>query len=146
MSELDVAVSALVEVHEVHIHGLPGNFCIILSVEVEQGLLEILQTLNPHLGGRECVHPGDHTYALLFVVGSLHHSFHFFGRVGGAFVYHFDGDETALVQALHHFLGVTVYDFHSLTAVKELSAGYPPQFKILKCFHNSYNFIRLIMI
>ena len=50
VSELDVAVSRLVEVHEVHIYSLPRELCIILCMEVEERLLESLQTLNPHLG------------------------------------------------------------------------------------------------
>ena len=35
MTELDVAVSRLVQVHEVHVHRLPGYLGIILRVEVE---------------------------------------------------------------------------------------------------------------
>jgi len=35
VSELDITVSRLVQVHEVHIHRLPGNLGIILCVEVE---------------------------------------------------------------------------------------------------------------
>ena len=51
MSELDITVSTLVEVHEVHVHGLPGDLSVVLCVEVEEGLLQLLQTLDPHLGG-----------------------------------------------------------------------------------------------
>ena len=50
VSELDIAVSTLVEVHEVHVDLAPGDLSVILSVEVEQRLLQLLQTLNPHLG------------------------------------------------------------------------------------------------
>ena len=39
MTELNVAMSTLVEVHEVHVNLAPGNLCIILCVEVEEGLL-----------------------------------------------------------------------------------------------------------
>ena len=35
MSELDVTMGALVQVHEVHVHCLPGDFGVILCVEVE---------------------------------------------------------------------------------------------------------------
>ena len=79
MTELDVAVSRLVEVHEVHVDGVPWEVSIILGVEVEQRLLQCLQTLDPHLGGREGVHPGDDTHALLVVVGCLHDGFHLVG-------------------------------------------------------------------
>ncbi|GFI14840.1 hypothetical protein IMSAGC008_02402 [Muribaculaceae bacterium] len=42
MAELTVAVGALVEVHKVHIHGVPRNFGIILGVQVQQRLAELL--------------------------------------------------------------------------------------------------------
>ena len=51
VAELDVAVSRLVEVHEVHVDGLPRNLGVVLCVEVEEGLLQGLQGLDPHLGG-----------------------------------------------------------------------------------------------
>ena len=35
VSELTVAVGTLVEVHEVHIHGIPRNFLVVLRVQVE---------------------------------------------------------------------------------------------------------------
>ena len=76
MTELDVAMSRLVEVHEVHVDGVPWQLCVILGVEVEKRLLECLQTLDPHLGGREGVHPCDDTNTLLVVVGSLHNGFY----------------------------------------------------------------------
>ena len=50
MTELDVAMSRLVEVHEVHVDSVPRQLGVVLGVEVEQRLLESLQTLNPHLG------------------------------------------------------------------------------------------------
>ena len=49
MSELDVTMSTLVEVHEVHVDLAPGNLGVILGVEVKQRLLQLLQTLDPHL-------------------------------------------------------------------------------------------------
>ena len=39
VSELAVAVCRLVEVHEIHIHRIPRNLAVVLSVEVEQGLV-----------------------------------------------------------------------------------------------------------
>ena len=35
VSELNVTVSRLVQVHEVHIHRVPGNLGVVLGVEVE---------------------------------------------------------------------------------------------------------------
>jgi len=74
MTKLDIAVSRLVEVHEVHIYVLPRKFSVVLCMEVEERLLQCLQALDPHLSRRECVHPCDDTYTLIVVVRSLHDS------------------------------------------------------------------------
>ena len=104
VTELYIAVGALVQVHEVHIDGVPGNIGVVLCVEVEQGLLKSLQTLDPHLGGAEGVHPGDDTYALAVIVGSLHHGLNLIAAVGSTFIYYLNGDVTALVQTINHLL------------------------------------------
>ena len=49
VAEFTVTVSRLVQVHEVHIHGIPRNFFVELNMEVQQRLLQFLQTVNPHL-------------------------------------------------------------------------------------------------
>ena len=51
VSEFAVAVSALVEVHEVHVDLVPGNLGIELGVEMQQRLGELLQAMNPHFSG-----------------------------------------------------------------------------------------------
>ncbi len=51
VTELDVAVGRLVEVHEVHVDVLPRQLSVVLCMEVEERLLESLQALDPHLGG-----------------------------------------------------------------------------------------------
>ena len=68
VTEFDVTVSRLVEVHEVHVNSVPRQLGVVLGVEVEQRLLQSLQTLNPHLCGREGMHPSNDTHALLVVV------------------------------------------------------------------------------
>ena len=104
MAELDVSVSALVEVHEVHVDFVPGDFGVVLGVEVEERLLQLLQTLDPHFGGREGVHPSDDTHTLVVVVCSEHHSLDFLGAVGSAFINNLHGDIAGGVEALDHFL------------------------------------------
>ena len=141
VSELDVAVGTLVQVHEVHVHGFPGYLGVVLGVEVEQGLLQGLQTLDPHLGGREGVHPGDDAHALVVVVGGLHHGFHFLAAVGGAFVHHLDGDDAAVVQSVDHLFRMGVNGHHGVASVEELCACYPPNLVILKCFYHNRFFI-----
>ena len=73
-------------------------------MEVEQRFLKSLQTLDPHLGGAECVHPGDDTYALAVIVGSLHYGLNLVAAVGSTFIYYLDGDVSALVQTFNHLL------------------------------------------
>ena len=104
VSKLDIAVSRLVEVHKVHIYRVPRKLGVVLCVEVEQRLLKSLQSLNPHLGWREGVHPCDDTYTLVVVVGSLHHCLHLYRRVGSAFVHHLDRNDAAIVKSLNHIL------------------------------------------
>ena len=48
VSEFAVAVSRLVQVHKVHIHGIPRYLFVELSVEVKQRLFQLLQTVYPH--------------------------------------------------------------------------------------------------
>ncbi len=90
VAKLAVAVGTLVEIHEVHVHGLPGYLGVILCMEVEQGLGENLQSVYPHLGGREGVHPCDDASTTRVVVGCLHDVLDFARGVGGAFIHHFD--------------------------------------------------------
>lgn len=97
-----------------------------LRMEVEQRLLQTLQAVNPHLGRRECVHPGDHTDTFLVGVGCHHHVFHFVGVVGCALIYDFDGQASGIVQAGYHLFGVSVYLLYCVTSVKELCSGDPP--------------------
>ena len=117
MSELDITVSTLVQVHEVHVDLIPGNLSVILRMEGEQRFLQCLQTLDPHLCGRERMHPCDDTHALRIIVSGLHHFLHFLGAVGRTFIYYFNRDDTAGVQAFHHLLGVTVNSNDCVTSV-----------------------------
>ena len=104
VTELDITVSRLVEVHEVHVHSVPWNLSVVLSVEVEERLLKSLKTLNPHLSRRECVHPSDNTYTLLVIVCCLHYSLYFVRRVSCAFIYDLDRDDARVVKTLYHLL------------------------------------------
>ena len=141
MTELNITVSTLVQVHEVHIHRFPGDFSVKLSVEVEKRFLQSLQALNPHLGRRESVHPCDDTNALFLVVGSLHHVFHFLRTVGCTFIYYLYGNVSTIVQAIHHFLRVGVNLYNGVTSIKQLCTSHPPNLIVIKCFHNCMSFI-----
>src|SRR5690606_22728729 len=66
--ELAVAVCALVQVHKVHINGLPGNILVELRVQVKQRFVQNLKTPDPHPGWREGVHPGNESDAVAGVI------------------------------------------------------------------------------
>ena len=104
MTELAVAVSRLVEIHEIHVHGIPGYLGVILCVKVKKRLAELLQSVNPHLCGREGVHPCDDTHTFRVVCGGFHHRLYLLGGVCCAFVHDFDRQITRIVKTLHHFL------------------------------------------
>jgi len=94
VTEFAVSVGTLVEVHEVHVHGGPGDLFVVLGVQVQQGLLEVHQPMNPHLGGRERMHPGDDTDALGVTVGGTHDLRYFGRRIRGTFIHDLDGQTT----------------------------------------------------
>ncbi len=94
VSELTVAVGTLVKVHEVHVHCVPRYFGIILGVEVEQGFGKNLESVDPHLGWREGVHPCDDAGTTGIVVGCLHDILDFVRGVGCALIYDFDRQES----------------------------------------------------
>ena len=104
MSELDITMCRLVEVHEVHVDRIPRKLSIILSVEVKQRLLKSLKALDPHLCRRECVHPSDNADTLSIIASSLHHSLNLVGRVCCPLVNYLYWDNTTIVKALNHFL------------------------------------------
>jgi hypothetical protein len=59
VAELPVAVGGLVEVHKVEVDLAPGQFDVGLRVQVEEGLLQRVESADPHLRGAERVHPRD---------------------------------------------------------------------------------------
>ena len=61
--ELAVAVRGLIEVHEVHVDLAPREVAVVLGVQVEEGPLQGPESRDPHLRGRERVHPCDHADA-----------------------------------------------------------------------------------
>jgi len=58
-SVLPIPVRRLIQVHKIHIDGIPGDIAVELCVQVQKGLLIFQKTTNPHLGGRKRVHPSD---------------------------------------------------------------------------------------
>ena len=104
MSELDITMCRLVEVHEVHVDRIPRKVSIILSVEMKQRLLKSLKALDPHLCRREGVHPSDNADTLSIIARSLHHSLNLIRRVCCTLVNYLNRNNTTIVKALNHFL------------------------------------------
>ena len=132
VSEFSVAVGRLVQVHKVHVHRFPGNLFVELSMQVQQGLPELLQAVNPHLGGRERVHPGDDTDALLVVIGGFEDCFYFFRRVGRTFIYDLYRKSAAVIQSGYHFITVCVYCDDRIASIQKLRSCYEPYFVLVK--------------
>ena len=99
-----IAMSRLVEVHEIHVDGAPWDLAVVLSMEVGDGLAKLLQAVDPHLGRREGVAPGDEANAvgsgirLLAKVGDL------LGSLGDRLEDHPDWEGGAGVKGLGDFL------------------------------------------
>jgi hypothetical protein len=68
-AELAIAMSGLVQIHEVHIDGRPGQLLVELRMQVEQRPVKGAQAGNPHASGRKGVHPSNQSDAILGVVG-----------------------------------------------------------------------------
>ena len=146
MSIFAVAVGTLVQIHEVHIHCVVRNGLVVLCVEVEQRFLELLQTVYPHFGGRESVHPCDDADTVLIGVGSHHNVLNLMGVVGCTFIYNLHGQVAGVVKSVDHLLGVTVNLFHGIASIEELCARYKPYFVIFECFNHSFKFMSFVRL
>ena len=146
MSEFAVTVSRLVQVHEIHVHCIPRNFLVELSMQVQQRLLQLLQAVNPHFSRRERMHPSDNTDTLFVIIGCFENSFHFFRRISCSFVYHLYREFTGFVQSVNHFIRVCVYCDYCVTSVQKLCSCYEPYFILIKCVHNVIALIVIVLI
>ena len=141
VTELTVSVGTLVEVHKVHIHSLPRNLLVVLSVEMEERLAELLHSVYPHLCRRESVHPGDHTDAFLVCLCRTHYVRHLIGRVRSTFIDHLDRKNAGSIHSLNHCRRVAVHLHNCVAAIQKLRSCDEPYFVIFKCLdHNISKF------
>ncbi len=125
-AELAVAVGGLVEVHEVHVDRRPGERSIGLGVQVEKRLAQRLQPGDPHLGGREGVHPADHPHAAIVGAGVETGSA---DRVGGRQHRAFDDphrDRVGTVEGGHDLVRLVGDLTEGVVSVERLAAGEEP--------------------
>jgi len=133
-----VAMSGLVEVHEVHVHGSVRNVLVVLSVEMEKRFLEAYQPFDPHLGRREGVCEDDNTCTLILIVHFFHQFGDFFGAGYNAFVDDF-ARKTKFVHLVDHVICMCNTSIDRFLAIKRLAAGDKPKFQIFESSHHKYH-------
>ena len=141
VGELAVAVGGLVQVHEVHVDLRVRQLDVRLRVEVQHRLLQRAEAVDPHLGGRERVHPRDDADAPRIGV-DLEHLAMDPDRLGQHRLEH-DGqrDGTVGVELLHDG-GRLIGDLSQrVVAVEGLTAGEEPDLAIVvACSSSSLHF------
>jgi len=130
--EFAVAVSGLIEVHEVHIDTRPGQVAIELGMQMQEGFLEILQAGNPHLGRREGVHPGDQTNAVWRGVGFDAQVIDFLRAGQDGFENHLAGNRGGITEGGGDFFGIFGNLLEGFGTIKVLASGDEPDFKLLE--------------
>ena len=128
-SGFPVPVGRLVQIHEIHVDGIPREIAIELRVQMEEGLAQGGEATDPHLRGREGVHPKNQPGA---------------GRVGVRFEYGLTNRFRCRQDRLEHQLGgeaqfagdgscVGRNLIEGLGAVEVLTAGQEPDFRSFHC-------------
>ena len=99
--------------------------------------MQYLQSVYPHLGRRECVHPSYYSDTFLFIVCCGEKVGNFLATVCCTLVHNLDGQTSGIVQSFNHNFRVAVNLCHCVTSIKKLCSCYEPHFKVLKCFNHS---------
>ena len=137
VTELTVAVGGLVQVHEVHVDGLPRDFLVVLGGQLQQRLGQHFEAANPHLGRGEGVAPGDDADDVR-VGGSLDHELlDTVGGLQGGLEDDLGRNLAGVVQVVNHFSGVNGDLTQGFLAVQVLRTNAEPDFLALEgVFHN----------
>ncbi len=130
-----VPVCGLIQVHEIHIDRIPGDVAVELRVQVQKGPLVLHESLDPHLGRRERVHPGDDPRTFRIGVGFSEQCDDVFRACRDAGLYHGRRNRIALVEKIRHDLGVRPDLLEHAGAVEQLAAYNEPEFVRCICFH-----------
>ena len=123
-----VSVRCLIEVHEIHIDLIIGKLLIGLCMQVQKRLSEFLQALDPHLGGREGMHPCDHTYAVVITCNGAHIFYTDLGCLNGGKKLDADHVLQLFVKEIHHLTAVFSNLPQTFFTIKILAAGNEIQF------------------
>ena len=130
-------VGGLVQVHEVHVDGLPRDFLVVLGGQLQQRLGQHFEAANPHLGRGEGVAPGDDADDVR-VGGSLDHELlDTVGGLQGGLEDDLGRNLAGVVQVVDHFSGVNGDLAQGFFAVQVLRTNAEPDFLALEgVFHN----------
>ena len=137
VAELAIAVRRLVQVHEVHVDLRPRELAVELRVQVEERLLERAETGDPHLRGRERVHPGDQADALLGGVRLEEQSVDRLGARHRRRVHDAHRDRGSCGQPGRHLPRLLGDLPQHLLAVEVLASGDEPDLESVERFHPS---------
>ncbi len=120
VAELTIAVSALVQVHVVHVDAGPGQFGAELGMQVHPRLVQGLEAIDPHLGRAEGVHPENQADAISIAVGLLADLQDFSRRGHHALGQHRGGYQLGRRKAIGDGLAVLGHLLQDLGTVKVL--------------------------
>ncbi len=134
-SVLPIPVRRLIQVHKIHIDGIPGDIAVELCVQVQKGLLIFQKTTNPHLGGRKRVHPSDDPRTFRIGIGFSEQRNDIFGGCRDTGLNHGGRYRIGLVEKIRHDLGMRGDLLERLRAVEQLAAYDEPKFVRCVCFH-----------
>ena len=134
-AELASAVGGLVQVHEVHVDLAPGEIPVELGVKLQQGLLQLAQRRDPHLGGGEGVHPHHEPDAALVVIGIAGYRAYLVQGGAGGLEHYLDRQAGALVELAGDGVGVIGHLLQGGGAIQVLAADQEPHFQLFHQFH-----------
>ena len=136
VAELTVAVCGLVQVHEVHVDGLPRDFLVVLGGQLQQRLGEHFEAADPHLGRREGVAPGDHADDVRAGGGFGHERLDTVGGLQGRLEHDLGRDFTGRIEEVDHLAGLLGHLAQCFLAVEVLRSDAEPDFLAFKwVFH-----------
>ena len=136
VAELTVAVGGLVQVHEVHVDGLPRDFLVVLGGQLQQRLGQHFEAADPHLGRGEGVAPGDHADDVRVGGGFGHEGLDAVGGLQGRLEHDLGRNLAGRVEEVDHLAGLLGHLAQRLLAVEVLRSDAEPDFLAFKwVFH-----------
>ncbi len=128
VAELTVAVRGLVQVHEVHVDGLPRNLLVVLGGQLQQRLGQHFETADPHLSRGEGVAPGDDADDVRVGGGFGHEGLDAVGGLQGRLQDDLGRDLAGRVEEVDHFAGLLGHLAQRFLAVQVLRTDAEPDF------------------